>query len=72
MTLERFERVLRWKYDKGIHSFIGNVSGNKYRILCVTGEEDKLALFVNRDYIGNGDLSKMASLIYSIELEACL
>lgn len=47
MNLERFEEILRWKYDNGKCKFIGNLSGNKYEIQNNSGYRFGYTLLVN-------------------------
>lgn len=75
MTLERFEKILRWKYDNGIHKFIGNVSGNHYEIYRVgnTTKKNNWCVKVNDRLINkNTNFFTVACAIYDTELEACL
>lgn len=47
MNLEKFEEILRWKYDNGKRKFIGNLSGNHYEIVNPNGKVRGYTLFVN-------------------------
>lgn len=47
MNIEKFEKILRWKYDNGKRDFVGNLSGNKYHISNITGRTKGYTLFVN-------------------------
>ena len=68
MNIEKFEEILRWKYDKGIHNFIGNLSGNKYRIQNPSGKIRGYALFVNdKVECCNTRFTNVAWFIWDIE-----
>ena len=63
MTLERFEEILRWKYNNGVKSFWGNLSGNKYHIQNPTNQRNKWTLFIN------GNAAKINTNFFSIACE---
>lgn len=70
MDIEKFERILCWKYDSGKHDFIGNLSGNKYHIQNPTGKIRGYALFVNgRAVLTNTRFTNVAWEIWDIESE---
>ena len=47
MTLERFEEILRWKFNNGVKSFWGNLSGNHYEIQNLNNNRNRWTLFIN-------------------------
>ena len=46
MTFEKFKEILHWKFNKGIKSFNGNLSGKHYKITN-NGSKNGWSLFVN-------------------------
>lgn len=70
MNIEKFEEILRWKYDNGVHNFIGNLSGNKYQIQNPSGKVRGYALFVNDKLICcNTRFTNVAWSLWDIESE---
>lgn len=63
MKFERFEEILRWKFDNGVKSCWGNLSGNKYHIQNPTNQRNKWSLFIN------GNAAKVNTNFFSIAYE---
>ena len=75
MNIEKFEEILRWKYDKGVTSFIGNVSGNKYEIYRGTNPKTtrNYCVRINGKPIKvNTNFFAVACTIYDAEMEVCV
>ena len=69
MKFERFEEILRWKYDRGIHNFIGNLSGNKYSIQNSSGRRCGYSLFINGTAARQGSFFSITCEIWDRESE---
>lgn len=69
MTLERFEEILRWKYDNGKHNFIGNLSGNKYSIQNISNTRKGYVLFINGNATRQGSFFSITCEIWDRESE---
>lgn len=75
MNIEKFEEILRWKYENGIHSFVGNVSGNHYEIRHGTNTKTNrnYCIFINNNLVkSNTSFFSVACKIYDTEMEACV
>lgn len=71
MNRERFEEILRIKYDSGVHKFIGNLSGNQYVIQNHGGQVRGWTLLVNDSVVRvKTNFFSIANEIYDRELDA--
>ena len=70
MTFERFEEILRWKYDNGKKKFIGNLSGNHYEIQNPSGRRCGYSLFIDNTPVKtNISFFGIACAIWDREME---
>lgn len=67
MNLEKFEEILRWKYDNGKKNFIGNLSGNKYSIQNPSSRRNGYTLFINGTAAKRSNFFSIACEIWDIE-----
>lgn len=73
MTLERFEEILRWKFNNGVKSFWGNLTGNKYEIQNINNNRCKWTLFVNGIAVKvNTNFFSVACTIWDYEMLAAI
>ena len=70
MNIEKFEEILRWKYDNGTTGFTGNLSGNRYRITNPSKSCKGYNLFINGAAVKScTNFFSIACEIYDRELE---
>lgn len=67
MNIEKFEEILRWKYDNGKKNFIGNLSGNKYSIQNPSSCRNGYTLFINGVAAKRSNFFSIACEIWDIE-----
>lgn len=67
MNIDKFEEILRWKYDNGKKNFIGNLSGNKYSIQNLSSRRNGYTLFINGVAAKQSNFFSIAYEIWDIE-----
>lgn len=67
MNIEKFEEILRWKYENGKKNFIGNLSGNHYSIQNPSSRRNGYTLFINGTAAKQSNFFSIACEIWDIE-----
>lgn len=68
MNIERFEDVLRYKFDRGIHTFVGRRTGCTYLIQHFNSSRHGYTLFKDGNAIcAHATFFKVACTIYDYE-----